>query len=384
MIIILKKDYVIEYAYVLEEPNYNTLNNYIIYTDDTFGNIIEDEENYYQKYEYIGKSSDFTVIISDNIINNCNNDLCSLCFTNYICITCNYNYDFIDNNKICLPNPPTTIITTIPATIFATIPKTIFTTIPFFTSIPSNSEYRDCSNKQILENKCKGKMTNEQIGEIYNILKKYNISSNTDEIIETMNVKFQITTLDKQKNNNLNISSIDLGKCEELLKKQEGLSEEHNLIILKTDIKNEDLSKIYVQYEIYNPINLQLISTKICRVLPISISVPCELDENTKSIYTSLSQSGYNLFNLNDSFYNDICTTYTTEYGTDLTLADRKNIIYDNNGNISLCQEKCTFQSYDLINKKAKCNCDIQVELTITNISKINFKNELYNSFLIL
>ena len=42
-----------------------------------------------------------------------------------------------------------------------------------------------------------------------------------------------------------------------------------------------------------------------------------------------MSQFGYNLFDLNDSFYNDICSTYTTENGTDLTLADRKNLIFD-------------------------------------------------------
>ena len=101
------------------------------------------------------------------------------------------------------------------------------------------------------------------------------------------------------------------------------------------------------------------------------------LDESTKSIYNSLSQSGYNLFDLNDSFY-----IYTTENGTDLTLADRKNLIYDNNGNASLCQDGCTLESYNLITKKAKCDCSIQVEETITEIQKIKFdKNYLVNSF---
>ena len=54
-----------------------------------------------------------------------------------------------------------------------------------------------------------------------------------------------------------------------------------------------------------------------------------------------MSNSGYDLFNLNDSFYNDICSTYTTQDGTDLTLLDRKKIIYDKNTNISMCQEGC-------------------------------------------
>ena len=52
--------------------------------------------------------------------------------------------------------------------------------------------------------------------------------------------------------------------------------------------------------------------------------------------------SGYDLFNLNDSFYNDICSTYTTEDGTDHSLLYRKNIIYNNNANISMYQQGCS------------------------------------------
>ena len=61
---------------------------------------------------------------------------------------------------------------------------------------------------------------------------------------------------------------------------------------------------------------------------------------------------------------------------------DRKHLIYDNNGNISLCQDGCTFESYNLTTKKAKCDCSVQVEETITEIEKIKFdKNEFVNSF---
>ena len=57
-------------------------------------------------------------------------------------------------------------------------------------------------------------MTNEQINQIYNNLKQ-KISPDVNEIIETENVKFQLSTFEEQKNNNNpNISSIDLGDCE--------------------------------------------------------------------------------------------------------------------------------------------------------------------------
>ena len=97
-------------------------------------------------------------------------------------------------------------------------------------------------------------MTSEQIGNIHNELKS-KIAPDVNEVIETENVIFQLSTLEEQKNsNNQNISSIDLGECEQRLKEQEGLSNEDNLIVLKTDIKSSDLSSTYVQYEIYNPV----------------------------------------------------------------------------------------------------------------------------------
>ena len=117
------------------------------------------------------------------------------------------------------------------------------TTISF---IDSKKENEDCSVDKILQGDCHGRMANEQIRTIYTILKD-KISSDVNEIIETENVKFQLSTLEEQKNsNNPNISSIDLGECESLLKAQENLTESDNLIVLKTDIKSQDLSSTYV------------------------------------------------------------------------------------------------------------------------------------------
>ena len=66
----------------------------------------------------------------------------------------------------------------------------------------------------------------------------------------------------------------------------------------------------------------------------------------------SLSNSRYKLFDSNDSFYNDTCKAYTTENGTNITLLDRKSIIYENYKGVCLCQEGCTFISYNETTKK--------------------------------
>ena len=455
----------------------------MVYLDDALGNQIEDEKNYYQYNDYIGKSLDYTIIISEDLTTNCNNDLCSLCFNNYSCIICSYNYTFNDNKKTCFPNIesttiittipatiittiptnilttiPTTILTTIPTSIISTIPTTILTTIPttilttiptsiistipisilttiptyYITTIPTsiisiipttyltkisasilttlpttylttlsttilkaitiatlkttfdtvNLFTDDCSVKGIIENKCDEVITNEQIIQVSDKLKE-KISPDSNVIIGTKNVNFQISSLEIQKNNDyLNISSIDLGKCEDILKEQEGLSEEEDLIIFKIDIKSEDLSQIYVLYEIYSPLTLERIDVEACKNISIGVTVPVNLDENTKNIYYSLNKSGYNLFDLNDPFYNDICSTYTTRDGTDLTLIDRKNLIYDKNGNNTLCQIGCEFKFYNLTNGKAKCVCDVQIEESnkIVDIFKFSL-DQINNSF---
>ena len=40
---------------------------------------------------------------------------------------------------------------------------------------------------------------------------------------------------------------------------------------------------------------------------------------------------GYNLFDINSPFYQDICTPYKSNNGTDVPLTDRVNYFYNNN-----------------------------------------------------
>ena len=254
--------------------------------------------------------------------------------------------------------------------------------------ISDESLKKTCKNEEIIEGKCSdGTMDNEQVEQIYNYLKENILNQNytgDNTVVETENVIFQISTFEYQKNSmNPNISSIDLGKCESILKSKYNLSDNDSLYIVKTDIKSEDLSSTYVQYEVYHPITKIQLKLDYCNSVKITVNVPVNLDKNTISIYESLSELGYNLFSSSDSFYNDICSTYTSESGTDMTLEDRKKEIYWTNGNISICQSGCENESYNKTTKKAKCNCDVQKSSTVTDISKINFEpNKIADSFL--
>ena len=190
--------------------------------------------------------------------------------------------------------------------------------------------------------------------------------------------------MEEQKDrDNLNVSTIDLGISEDKLKEIYKIPKDDSLIVIKTDIKNLELSSIYVQYELFHPNTLERLDLSYCNEIKIAISVPVNFEDSTISLYESLNQSGYNLFDAEDDFYKDICSTYTSINGTDLTLADRKNEVFSSIVNISVCQTGCKFESYNKTTRKSKCKCKSQINDTITDITKLDFSTSfILNSFL--
>ena len=128
---------------------------------------------------------------------------------------------------------------------------------------------------------------------------------------------------------------------------------------------------------------MKLLNLSICE--QVTISTPVDIGSDMEDIYNSLSESGYNLFDSEDSFYQDICTTYTTSSGTDMILSDRKKDIYSTTEAVTMCQTGCTLESYDSTTKKAKCNCDTsttaQSSLSNLDIDSLFDKNEIKQSF---
>ena len=413
--------YNIELAYVVTEPEYDSIKDY---AEINFEN--EERNNYgeskgkldYIRHNFTGNYSNFSFIINSDFL--CKDNNCITCDNSPICLICKEDFNINQYGYKCKyqatqePENPTDKTTElqselnteekkdilvsqtvyIPQIIITEINESIYTntniieennieTISIIFNNITVKNKNNCSYDDILINKCQYSITSDQTEYIDRILKE-KLKTNQSLIITTEKVIFQISTSEEQKsNNNENISSIDLGdECEQRIKVQEDLSENDNLIIYKIDIKSEDLSMTYVQYEVYNPKNFSKINLSICEDLLINLNIPILLNGNTESLLQSLSDSGYDLFNLNDSFYNDICTTYTTKDGTDLTLSDRKNIIYDKNSNISMCQKGCNLINYNSTIKKSNCNCNIQTENIETNIENINFdEKEMLSSF---
>ena len=102
---------------------------------------------------------------------------------------------------------------------------------------------------------------------------------------------------------------------------------------------------------------------KYCKDVKIEISVPVSIDENEIFKY-----------NLNSEFYNDICSTYTTNHKTDMSLKDRQKEFLDKN--MTLCENDCEFSSYDYTLKRVECKCDVKNKIKDLDEIKID-KNRL-------
>ena len=247
-----------------------------------------------------------------------------------------------------------------------------------------NYTEKSCSNEDILHNNCNNlTIKDEQIIQLYDTIKNEYIKKNKTEgnIIITKNVIFEITDSNEQKTSiNNNVSSIDLGECENKLKEKYNILKSESLIIFKTDSKSEDLKTTYVQYEIYNPNTLEQLDLSICQDYPININIPILLDSEVELLYKSLNESGYNLFDANDSFYNDVCTTFKTENNTDITIEDRRKHFYESNENLTLCQIGCSFQNYNSKTKKSNCKCRVVHKNITTNTKDIQFYTEKFTT----
>lgn len=237
-----------------------------------------------------------------------------------------------------------------------------------------------CSVNELINNTCR---INNIFGNLINITQNiknlvddYNyINDGTEDdiIILGNNIVYEIVT--SKKNNFNNISSyIDFGECEAKLKEYYNID---FLLIFKYDIKVNYTNPTMVQYEVFNPYNKSKLDLSICEQTEIDIYIPTSLSEEDTNLYKYMLNLGYDILNMNDDFYNDICTTYTDmNSSTDITLSDRRKTYFKEN--YTFCEENCEYAGFDLDYNTVKCECSVKTD----EIEVIKFdKNDLSSYF---
>ena len=245
-----------------------------------------------------------------------------------------------------------------------------------------------CSINDFEEGKCKLNYTLEipenkteidKDQDILNNIKEelmngYNISviDSGDVVIknEETGVTISISSSENQKNNrDKNVTSINLGECENKLKTKYNISSTEKLYILKIDIEQEGMDLPKIEYEVYYPLynsSLVKLDLDVCN------------DTKIEFFYPSYMKGNLDELNASSGFFNDICYTYTSENGTDLSLTERQNNFVENNK--TKCEENCEFIEYDELNNKVICSCIVKLNLPF--IKEIYFdKEKLYEKF---
>ena len=196
------------------------------------------------------------------------------------------------------------------------------------------------------------------------------IATQDSSIFQLTNSLNELNTKNGITSNDYSLSMIDLGECGNVLKKKYNIDEDTPLIIFKYEYLGDVASKRNIQYEVYNPITIEKMDLSVCDDEKINIYIPVSLGEETQELQKDLQNYGYDLFNPNDSFYQDICSPYTTVNGTDILLSDRRNYFF--NDTETSCQHGCEYSGYSAETQHLKCECspstnDIETEEDTTS-----------------
>ena len=381
--------YSLEYQYIIQEPTYDKFNEYplkIINVSSSNSVSFIDQINYYNRTRFYGRTNKVKFKLCHDYCGSCykigtdiNDQKCESCLEDY-----QYDYPKILTPN-CVPekyyknsddeivpftqgNPKHFTNLTTNKTIY--FKNDLFCPDEYpFLIINTNECKKSCTYQELLSKNC---VFSQETDIIYEELKK-NVIQTYPADGESLVVEaeegyvFQMTTtLNELKTlggvypNGYNLSMIDLNECETLLKQTNGIDPDTPLIILKYERLSNSASNKNVQYEIYDPINKTKLDLSMCQTSSLSLYMSITLSDKTQNLYIDLSNSGYDLFNINDSFYTDICTPYKSENGTDVLLSDRIKDFYS--ANETMCQANCQYSEYSFQSQYLKCECKIEEE----------------------
>ena len=247
----------------------------------------------------------------------------------------------------------------------------------------STNECQSCTYYELLNNLCEFLEYNNT--QIYNIIKNdviftypsingenLIIKGKENYIFQLITAKNEIDTINGYYKNEYNLSVIILNECETKLKKINNIDNNLPLIFLKFEKLTNIAAEKNVQYEVYETISKEKLDLSVCQNTSIDLYVPIFLSQKAQNLYINLKKQGYNLFNINDSFYLDICTKFKSENGTDVILIDRKKDYYTNEGT---CQADCQYSEYISETKYLKCECYVtHNEINTVDMDKFNGK----------
>ena len=209
------------------------------------------------------------------------------------------------------------------------------------------------------DKKCPSNKTLNEIIDYINNKDIQNIKDHSNEIIYNEDYNIQIEEINYKIN--LNSKKLDFEKCEKEIRNHYPLKENENIYLETIDNKISNEFSFYI----FNSTGYEFDSS-YCSSIGLKNNLnPKILDLN---LYENLNNLGYDVFNLSDSFYTNLCINFSIN-GNDVTLYDRRKRIYPQN---SLCYKNCDFGYFDKKEKIYYCECNISQNNQIFYLKNLN------------
>ena len=372
--------YYTEYQFMIKEPDYT---NFYNKAEEVFGDT-GDYSEYFIPRIFFGRTNSLKFKLCHKFCSSCS--LYGVSNNDQKCLSClpEYQYDYYNSSKTnCVPegyyyNMEINELIKCDKDSFSFIKDEQNNKTFCFPYNEEECTYNDFINRLCHYDNYSNYLILNKL--IPGIIKTYPKMNGTSLIIKGKdNITFHLTTEINEKkminNNETNIeglSVLDLKECENILKEENTINPDYSLVIFKVEKETKNVMEKTVQYEIYNPDTKQKLNLSNCS--SIDLNIPIELSKYRENLYIDLKEQGYDLLDINNSFYQDICTNYKTENGTDVLLADRQNDFYETN---LTCQDNCKYVNYSQTIKYLKCEC----EITNENITLDKFKEIFFTSF---
>ena len=248
-----------------------------------------------------------------------------------------------------------------------------------------------CQDNCTIEERYFGKCRTNYIGNISNVEVQNKVWSNLREdmtesffsfwedkkyqsvVLNETDHIYEIFTTDKIvdfSSNNDNISIINMTSCYNTLREyyKNEIQKDYPLFVLKLDAKRSGQTTAMIEYLIYgyNGRKLEELDKTLCEGQNVSILFSVQLKNGTEFLYNKTS-----------SYFQDLCFTFTSEDGTDMTLKVRQNEFTENDQ--SLCEQDCDFVKYHQDTGYAECRCEINI--TVGLVSDLRVDKDLLYKF---
>ena len=214
------------------------------------------------------------------------------------------------------------------------------------------------------------------INEMYNKIVSYysNINVNTilnKIIIEGENINYIITT-NTIENSDSDSYLLNLGEnCINIINE---ITSDFYIVLI--NVINTDYATSSNGIRIFNNNNERYLLSNLCNKQTINIGIPIEATTSEITLYKKIkNEYGYDIFNIDDSFYSDKCTKFTTDDNTDISL-QKRNEIYGAYAK-KVCSNICTYQKFVEAESKVYCTCNLggkEKEKNEIESESINFK----------